>query len=103
MLTSTLVPVMQYVPMVAMVQPKEVPNMVQPKQVPNATDSKSRHKAATKIQQKYRQYSHKKQFSDREINPIIKYHRPDIYFTALIIKEVAFVIVFYNHRILYKI
>jgi hypothetical protein len=98
MLTSTLVPVMQYVPIVAMVQPKEAPASCKP-----VADAKLRHKAAAKIQQKYRQYSHKKQFSDREINTVIKYYRPDIYFTALIIKEVAMVIIACNDRILYKI
>jgi hypothetical protein len=107
----TLVPIVQYMPMMTMFRPNKVfaepeaPSKTVNDDMSSAMQIKriSREAAAIKIQRKYRLYSYKKLFAEREINPVIKYHFPDIYFTALIIKEVVIVLISSNSRILCKI
>lgn len=90
--TSTLVPMVQYMPMITYIHPAVSREKQSKKEeVPSETKVISRREAAVTIQRQFRKYSHRKKFSDREINPIIKYHRPATYLTGLIIKEVVIV------------
>ena len=89
MLSYSLIPVVQCMPMMRYITPKSVKN----EQVSCLPQRKklSRKEAAIRIQGKVREFLHRNRFKDREINPIIKYHQPSIYLTALIIREVVVV------------